>query len=784
MKEPKKIKYKKRAYTKTVKNIEEVKSTDNQKTVNNENQNIYFFIKHKEPISLLLLFLLFIGIGSSGLGKFFTSDETAWYYGWIQQYGHAYLSGDFAKTNVADYPGALHSLLCGSVNLFLDQKDFITYDKVETYLFWWRFPILLFNGISLIGIYYLLKKFFSQIQSFVAVFLIAFSPFLLGMSRIVNSDSLLWSTSLISILAYIIFIRENKNKYMIISGVFMGMALASKYNAVILFIYHPLILIFEFLFDKTKTQTFNKIVYKTFISWLIAFAMFSILLPAVFADVSLYNAKIFRHFITNPGFIIAVAFIIIDTYLLKNKILFFLKEKVDLKKYLIKTIPAFFIGLIITALIIKYLNLAPESWLGVAEQWKVPYDRAMYENLVQFFASQQIAIIAGFIIFAIISLLPKNKNLDFTLPLLMLVFIFVFIIGVTLKHSNGIGHRYIVMLYPFAIITAVWSFSFFKKKHIIFALIILLSIIDTAMLYPKFYISYNNSCYFTGAKTYYWSLGGYDLAQDLNKLSDANNIKVYADRYSFKHFFRGYTENIIDNTKGSKLKEFDYLCLSTAGSSQVPMTPQIEDYYEMPKDSFEYFVGNKYKWWMGIIKVDKNKKETTIPDAYDPEFYLNISNSFTISLWEKHSKKNAGNIIYIGKNYEDGIEVKIKKNNLIVKYGKNEFLESSSLPIEKYNNIIIQHITKNETQVCKIWVNGENIIDKVIENKKTKKRKFFIAKKFKGFSNDVRIYGTELTEDQIKTIYNNGKMIQEYELESNGEIFRPLQHFTHKQAIN
>ncbi len=785
MEQEKKIKYKKRAYKKTPKNNQETEKSEHKKTTNKEGQNSDFLRIHKEKIALLVLFLLFIAIGSSGLGKFFTTDETAWYYNWVQQYWNAYSSGDFLGTNLTTYPGSLHSFLCGFVNLFLDQNEYLTYDKVETYLFWWRFPILLFNAISLIGIYYLLKKFFSQTQSFVAVFLMAFSPYLIGMSRIVNPDSLLWSTSLISILSYIIFVREQKNKYMIIAGIFMGMALASKMNAILLFIFFPITLILEFIFSKIDKEELKIVIFKTLIIWLIAMFVFSVFLPAVFVNPRIYYNRVFRFFITNPIFISIILFILADTYLLKNKVLFFIKERIVIKIYIIRILPVLFLTLIIASLIVKFTNFQLESWNSPNEQWKIPFTKALYLNFFEYFNSQQIAIIVGFIMFAIVSFLSKRKELDFSIPIIMLTFIFIFILGSIQKGVQGSGHRYGIMMYPFAIIITVWAFSFFKKRHVIFGLIALFAVVELSFLFPKYYIFYQNRRYFsTGQKINAWAIGGYDLAQEFNKLPNANNLKVYADRYSFKHFSKGYTENIISDTKASKINEFDYLCLSKSGRSQVPMSPPLNYYYEMPQDSFEYFVGNKDYFWMGLIKVDKNKKELKIPDTFDPEFYLKQSQSFTIAFWEKHIDENPGNIIYLGENYNDGIEYKIENNKMIIKYGENEVFESDTLPVNKFNSIIIQHINKKDQQIFIAWINGEEVISEIIGNKKTLETKFFIATNFNGLTNDVRIYGSKLSEDQIKVIYNNGEMTQEQELVSGGENFKPLQHFTHRQTEN
>ena len=52
--------------------------------------------------------------------------------------------------------------------------------------------------------------------------------------------------------------------------------------------------------------------------------------------------------------------------------------------------------------------------------------------------------------------------------------------------------------------------------------------------------------------------------------------------------------------------------------SQVYRTYPLEEYYKMPKDSFDFYVGSKKIGWMGIIKVNKNKKELTILNTFDP----------------------------------------------------------------------------------------------------------------------------------------------------------------------
>ncbi len=733
---------------------------------------------YKEQLALLVLFLLFITIGSIGLGKFFTTDETFWFTKWVEQYATAYLSGNVADTNFSNYPGVFHSFLCGAVNLFMD-NDFLNSKNIETYLFWWRFPILLFNALSLIGVYYLLKKFFSPVQSFTIVFLIAFTPIILGMSRIVNSDSPLWSTTLISILSFIVFVREQKNKYLIISGVFMGMALASKYNAILLFIYQPVILGLEFIFNKIKQKDYKKILLKTLLVWLVALLIFSFFLPAVFVEPKLFRARIFGIFIKNPIFLATIALLSIDTFILKNKIFTFLKDKIKLNKYFVIILPSLFLVILIVTLIIQYFGLQPESWSAPTVQWEVPFFKAVYSNFSSYISSQQIFVLAGFLTFAVVSLLPKSKKLDFSIPIIMLVMTFLFILGTVLQAVDAAGHRYIIMLYPYSIILSVWAFSFFKKKYIIFIIIAIISLVDIAILYPKFYIFYNNKTTYTTQKPYSWAIGGYDLAQELNKLPNAKDITVYADRFSINHFFDGYTETIFE-TQISKINEFDYLCLSKAGRSQVNMSPALEDYYTMPKDSFEYYLGSEKHGWIGLIKVDKNKKDIEIKNTFDPELYLNLSKSFTIAFWETHDSLSPGKVIYIGQNYLDGIECNISNNTLEIKYSEDEIYFTDVLNTNKPNSIVLQHYTKYKIQNIDVWVNGERVITQEVKTIKQRMTKFFIATDFKGSANDMRVYKQKLSAGQIEAIYNNGEMTLEQNLLYNNKEFIPTQHFTHK----
>lgn len=766
----------------------EKKSTQIKDTANREKQNksskIEFSFNlsdRKEFVALLSFFVIFLIIGSLGLGKFFTTDETNWFFTWIEQYWNAYLSGNFIDTQFSTYPGALHSFLVGITNFFIDKNEYLTYDKIETYFFWWRFPILLFNAISLTVIYNLLKQFLSKQNAFISIVFIGFIPVVFGMSRIVNSDSLLWSTSLIGILSYILFLRTEKKKMLILSGVSFGMALACKYNATIIFVYQLIIFLLEFIYNKTKLEKQKSLLLKTLLIWLIATLTFMFFLPATIVEPKILWSRLYRFLFFNYLFLILLTYILVDIFLLKNKITSYLNNKFLLEKVFTKFFPLLFLFILIISFIMRNLGLIPESWEIKSVQWKIPFAKALIYNSVSFIYSLQIPALLGLVLFSIAPFLNKFKNKDFSLPIYMLTLIFLFEIGAAIR-GVSISSRYIIMILPFTIIILIWTLSAFNKKiniYIILA-ISLLGVIDIAMLYPKHYFLYRNVNYFKNFYKYDWSLGGYELAQEMNKITDAENLKVLADRHSFKFFFKGKTDEMhAERIIGSKIRQYDYLCLSNEGYSQVNKGYILKQYYNTPLDSFKTYVGNKEIGWMGLIKVNENFMNLKIPNTFDTEYFINLNKDWTISFWLNIADIYAGKMLYLGKDTTNGIEFKVFDKKMHVIYNSNNQLISESLTKNQNYHVVFQHITNEKKQEASLWIDGEQQKNIVFDKLKNKHQKLLISTNFKGFMNDLRIYDTRLNQEQINVIYNNGEMILDRELECEGVEFKPVQHFTY-----
>ncbi len=565
-----------------------------------------------EIISLSILLILFLFIGSLNLGKFFTIDEMMWFTR-VEQYWTAYLSGNFINTDTSSYPGTFHSFISGFVDLFLDKQDYLSYDKIHIYFFWWRFPILLFNTFSLLFIYLLLNKFFKKLDSFIIIFLIAFTPVIFGMSRIVNSDSLLWNTALITILSYIIYLRQQKIKYLIISGVFFGLSLSCKYNAIIIFVFQLVVFVLEYLYEKIEKEQLKKLFLHTILIWIISIVIFSIFLPAVFVNVNLLNSRIFHVLLNSPVFPLFFTFIIIDTFIFKNKILNFIKDKIKFANLYTKILPVIFISLLFISIAVVYtillLNLE-HNWTGNHDRlWQIPFFEATYLNLFSFLKSIQIHLLIGLGLFVFFTSFQKNDKKHFSISIYMMTFILLFILGASLQGVK-LQARYIIMLFPYVVIIAVTAFSKLKKKKLVLFIFIFLSIasvVDIALLYPKFYPYYKNTNYFNNVRQYAWATGGYELAQLMNQKENAEDIKVLSDGNSFNFFFKGTTRSIIyrEEITDSLIQNYDYLCLGNNRLWTFKKESAIIKYYKMPKDSFDYFLGDENGSWRAVIKIQK-----------------------------------------------------------------------------------------------------------------------------------------------------------------------------------
>lgn len=128
-------------------------------------------------------------------------------------------------------------------------------DKELSLLEIYYYPKLSFaiiSSILVLIIYLLLNRVFNQKISIIASLLIALNPFLIAHSRIIGTDGLTSLFMTVSLLLFLLFIKENKLYYVPISGFFAGLAILTKVQSIFLIPFFLFLILFNFIFNLIK----------------------------------------------------------------------------------------------------------------------------------------------------------------------------------------------------------------------------------------------------------------------------------------------------------------------------------------------------------------------------------------------------------------------------------------------------------------------------------------------------------------------------------------------------
>lgn len=168
------------------------------------------------------------------------------------------LRGDFGGALILGYPG-VPTLILGALGvgarylahylgwlpLSWIEADFMTtLDQVTTrfgmfdypmdFLVWVRVPMAIAAALAVLGIYFLVKHLLNEKIALLATLILAFDPFILAHSRIIHVDAPMSYFMFLSFLAFLLFLKKDAWKWLLLSGLFGGLAGLSKTPAVIL----------------------------------------------------------------------------------------------------------------------------------------------------------------------------------------------------------------------------------------------------------------------------------------------------------------------------------------------------------------------------------------------------------------------------------------------------------------------------------------------------------------------------------------------------------------------
>lgn len=604
----------------------------------------------------------FFGFGLFHLTKSETTDEHLWKYGRISNYWEGIKENDWEKTYINDKPGVTIALFSGIGLLFEPELEshrvknglfaIFDVDKTERINFVLRFPILMLATFSLPLFFWLIKKAFdSDWLALFSTMFIALNPILIGITQIINPDSFLWIFGGLSTFSYLAYLNKKEKKLMILTGVFMGFALLSKYTAVILFVLYLLFLLSKIIFKNHDEE--NKLDYKFILKELlnllviffISIAIFILFIPAIFVEPSYLTKGVAQFFKRGnlTGFIIfgAIALGIIAYFrkkLFDTMEKFFSRHK---KKILIIACSLF---------LLLVLILIIDVWTG---QKLIPLDQlrdtayaqepkkfnfgkmlkadGFLEKNIKLYSLEAYPFIfsltpLSFLLILFLvgkSFFKKIENKSSIALFSILTFSLIyFLMTVAVRVVANVRYS-LTLQFVFAFLSAIAllelldSLKLKEKKYLILSA----AFVFTASFYSlwsirPFYFSYESPLLpkkFTVNST--WGDGFYEAAEYLNSKPNAENIIIYSNSATICPFLKGkcLTSRKID----LNLVKPDYLILSKRGELKeknrfIFTNPDYRGkpaswYFENIETNYEWavFIGGRENNYVKVVKFEE-----------------------------------------------------------------------------------------------------------------------------------------------------------------------------------
>jgi 4-amino-4-deoxy-L-arabinose transferase-like glycosyltransferase len=628
-----------------------VKKNDEEKTVSKE----WNFLKWLKGQKLLKIFIIVsvialnLGFGSYHISEFAAVDEPLWTHDRIPKFWSNVADGEFNKTMISDKPGITVAIVSGIAlnwinpmyykNSSWEGEDLENFLDAKDLNFALRFPILIFNCLMLLIFYAFIKKLLGEIPALISLILIGLSPLLLGISTIINPDGLLWTFAPLSLIAYLAYLKSNGNKYLYFSGIFLGLAILTKYVANILYVFFFGLIFLEYVLNRFKYEKlgvanyFKKAFADYFIVVFFSLMTFYLLLPAAWVDINrvLEGTILSKAFYSIwPIFLGIIGLVLSDIFVFKNKIVSPLLN--FLSKYrqiLIIVFNFIFAALILLAFVNTYSGMKFFDFETILASPKTSKEFGGFLELILanvyslIFGLAPLAFLALF--FGNVSNISSKKKSDdvavwFTY---ITIFIILYYLASTIEGVSATV-RYQILIYPLAMILAAIGIHKFisnekLKKYIkpgFACLILLVSGAYSLNFIKPFYFSYASDLL---PKQYVLNLkdmgdGSYEAADYLNKLPNAENLMVWTDKRGVCSFFVG---NCMSGFDFKDMPKFDYFVVSSGRESRTSkmtagkviegdaMSKAINEIYSIDSYDYKLEIGERPNNFVKIISAEK-----------------------------------------------------------------------------------------------------------------------------------------------------------------------------------
>lgn len=238
-------------------------------------------LKHPLLVLLIVVSALAFVVRMPGLGEFMTADEENWMLRSAEFWHDLFREGDISGTYITTHPGATTMWISGS-GIFIKEAR-LGYDIEAANLHEFRraalLPLVVTISILIGIITVLIAHLFDNSVAWIAGFLLSVEPYFIGMSQIVHLDMILALTMLAAALAYLIFLKNNKHVFLILTGLASGTALATKLlPSLWLFVFFAVIMVFN---SKFRWQKIARDLRSLFGIALIAFVALVLLWPGI-----------------------------------------------------------------------------------------------------------------------------------------------------------------------------------------------------------------------------------------------------------------------------------------------------------------------------------------------------------------------------------------------------------------------------------------------------------------------------------------------------------------------
>lgn len=608
-----------------------------------------------------LVIAVYAGLGSWHISHFAAVDEPLWTFGRISRFWKGIEKRIWTRTEISDKPGITVAIISGAGLHFETPRDyrvFLTEEKpsnipldIKDFLFAFRFPLFLVTVLLLPFFYVFLERLLGPSYGLLSFILIGTAPLTLGMSRIINPDSILWTFAPLSIFSYLAFLRKRHTHFLLLSGIFLGFAILTKYVANIIVVFILGLILFEFLFlskeERQRPVQFFRASLERYL-FLLTIAVLTIFTPypaAWFKPEELISTTLQSEAFDSswPFFLGILGFFLADAFVLKSRITAFVLEWfVRIRIYLAALIAGIMlaaISFVLGSATFNFFSFPFEEFLAS------PKTASSSWGFFPLLSSNFFALVYGIIPIALVGILVAllvsgfrhlRQNVENTFSwsektvLALSLFILLYYLGSTVNHVVSIP-RYQIIIYPIALVIAGIGLGYILdalrksslsqkletfRPTLLFPIIIFICGVTTLLLATKpLYLAYASSLLpkdrFINVKD--MGTGSYEAAEYLNSLPLPEAVSVWSDKSGVCHFFKGacYTGF---NFKKLSDKKIDYIVVSSGRESRttkmvgnavrVKRTDVIhfEDYYgDTPDEVFRFDTGNRIPDYVKVV---------------------------------------------------------------------------------------------------------------------------------------------------------------------------------------